>query len=74
MRRAPNINVEPTNTLETTRARKLKFLKTPLDMVQYSLWVFLARWRPGGAGPPNIYFRPYSVPSYMYLQLATSEM
>ena len=31
-------------------------LKTQLDVIKYSLWVqiFSARWRPGGAGPPNV--------------------
>ena len=47
----PNVNLDPPNISETTRARTLK-LKTPLDMVKYSLWVhFLARGRPGSAGP-----------------------
>ena len=47
----PNVNLDPPNISETTRARTLK-LKTPLDMVKYSLWVhFLARGHPGGAGP-----------------------
>jgi len=36
--RPPNVHLYPPNIWETARARTLK-LKTPLDMVKYSLWV-----------------------------------
>jgi len=39
----PNVNLDPTNISETTRARTLK-LKTPLDMVKCLLWVHFFRY------------------------------
>jgi len=54
-----NVNVGPPIILETNGAIKLK-LKTQLDVVKYSLRVQKksARWRPGGAGPPNVNLGP----------------
>jgi len=50
-RRSPNVHSVPLNIWKTARARTLK-LKTPLDMVKYSLWVhYFQLGGPGGAGP-----------------------
>ena len=55
----PSVNLGPPNISENTRARKLK-LKTPLDIVKYSLWVkkFSAGGRPGGVGPSSVNLGP----------------
>jgi len=64
----PNVHVGPPNISGTTTARKLK-LKIQLDVVKYSLWLQknYARGRTGcapgtgGAGPPNVNFRPPNI-------------
>ena len=50
----PNVNLDPPNISETTRARTLK-LKTPLDMVKVlALGTFFsAIGRPGGGRAPK---------------------